>query len=169
MCKIRWDSGAFLPLCCCVELWRCQKHVLSPKTNTPIHQFWKYRSVKGDTTYSYSYQSWDNLLFALKGFEWVVLGVFRVWSLTIPPTLVYELLGRWYGRLPYAGAKLQGTVEIVDIDEGKTFCHVRFMILHMFMMYAHLILFSATPNAGGFDPSFSWKNGLKNGFWSRVS
>ena len=61
---------------------------------------------------------------------------------------MYELLGRWYGRLPYAGAKLQGTVEIVDIDEGKTFCHVRFMILHMFVMYAHLILFSAMPNTG---------------------
>ena len=43
------------------------------------------------------------------------------WSLTILLTIfLYYLLGRRYGRLHSAGAKLRGTVEIVDLDKGKT-------------------------------------------------
>ena len=169
MCKIRWNSDAFLPLCCLVDLWRCQKLVLPQKTNTPMHQFWKYLPEKWDLSEWYSCRCRDNLLFPLKGFGLVFLDVFHVWPLTIPPTFLYSLLGRWYRRLHSAGAKLRGTVEIVDIDIDKTFCYFRFMILHMLVMYADLILFSATPNTGGFDVSFCWKNDLKNRFWPRQS
>ena len=42
------------------------------------------------------------------------------------------------GRLPSACAKLRGTVEIVDPDKGKTLCDVWFVILHTFVMDAHL-------------------------------
>ena len=169
MCKIPWNCHAFLPLCGLIELSRFEKYILLRKNNTPIHQFSRYLHEKRDLTSLFSCQRFDNLLFRLKGCLVGRSGHFRCsglgdsldfWS--------WPLTGR-HGRLPYACAKLRGTVEIVDPDKGKTYCHVRFMIFHMLMMYAHLILFSATPKACEFDVSFCWKNGLKNGFWSRES
>ena len=69
MCKILWNCDAFLPLCCLVKLSRFEKSILLSEINTPIHHCSKYRSVKGDISYSYSCRSEHKL-----HSQWRVLG-----------------------------------------------------------------------------------------------
>ena len=102
--------------------------------NTPNHQLWKYWSLKRDITYSYRCRSQHKLLFRLRVFGWTIFDLFHVMSLTIPPTILYFLLGIWHSRLPSACAKLRGMVEIVDLDIGESRSDVWLVIMYIFVM-----------------------------------
>ena len=141
MCKIRWNSNAFLPLCCLVDLWRFQNHVLPRGTHTPIHQFSEYLPEKWDLRSWYSCRCRDNLLLPLKGCWTDHSGHFR-------STLLWDSWHFWrllftgrHGQVPSGGRRRRETFEIIDLGIGTAFCGVWFMWFYIFIVTDRLIRF----------------------------
>ena len=141
ICKIRWNSGAFLPLRCLVDLWRFQSHVLPTGTNAPIHHFLKYLPQTSDLISWYSCRRWSTFFLWLKGCWTVRSGHFR-------SRFLWDSLDFWrwlftgrHGQVPSGGRKRREMVGIVDLGIGKARWVVWFMFLWTFVMSDRLIYF----------------------------
>ena len=160
MCKIPWNSDAFLPLCCLVDLWRYQTHVLPPGTHTPIHQFSEYLPEKWDLTSWYSCRRRENLLLRLKGCWMVRSGHFRRLVLWDSLDFWRRLYTGRHGPVPSGGRKRPEMVEIVDLDIAEVPCGVWFIRLYIFIVAGRLFLFSAHRQTLGLISFFYFCNEL---------
>ena len=158
MCKIRWNSDDFLPLCCIVDLWCFRNHVLPPGTHTPIHQFSEYLPQKSDLSSWYSYRYRDNSLLWLKGCWTVRYGHFRGWVLWDSLDFWHRLFMGRHVQVPSCGRKRRETVEIVDLDIGKTLCAVWFVCLRIFVVSDRLI--RSHPSDHLFDSILSFTSAM---------
>ena len=162
MCKIRWNSDDFLPLCCLVDLWHFPNHVLPPGTHPPIHQFSEYLPQNWNLRSWYSCRRRDNLLLRLKGSKLVQSGHVRCLLFWNTSVLVRRPFTRQDGQVPSGGRKRREMVENVDIGIGKARCTVWFAYLRIFSVSDHLVLFIAQRPKVWFISFFYFCNRMQN-------
>ena len=162
MCKIHWNSEAFLPICCLVDFRQFQNHVLPPGTHTPFHQFSEYLPQNWNLRSWYSCRRRDNLLLRLMGCKLCQSGHVHCLLFWNTSVLVRRPITGKDGQVPSGGRKRRGMVENVDIGIVTARWTVWFAYFWIFSVSDHLVLFMAQRLTDGFISFFYFCNRMQN-------